>query len=88
VNLNEKSTTENLPEILPGIIAEMERNGITRSSDQSKILRRDHGMKIAPHALAEFRSAQRKKALLETAVEVKEVKAEVEVRAKMEEEVY
>jgi hypothetical protein len=51
---------ENLSENLSGIIAEMERNGITRSSDQSKLLRRDYGITVASHALAEYKSLQRK----------------------------
>jgi hypothetical protein len=79
VNLNDKSTTENLS----GIITEMEQKGITRSSDQSKILRREYGMKVAPHTLAEFKSAQRRKALPEITME-----GNMKVKVEMEEEVY
>ena len=47
-------------ENLSYIIAEMVQKGVTRSLDQAKVLKRDYGIKIAPHVLAEFKSSQRK----------------------------
>ena len=55
---NHEYTTEKLSTI----IAEMAKNGITRSMDQSKVLMRDYGIKVAPHALAEYKSHARREA--------------------------
>jgi hypothetical protein len=47
---------------ISGIILEMEWNGVTLSKEQSKILERDHGVKIAPHFIAEYKYCEKKKA--------------------------
>jgi hypothetical protein len=42
------------PELIE-LIKEMERNGIKFSSEQSDILKRDHGIDIPPHFIAEYK---------------------------------
>jgi hypothetical protein len=42
-----------------GRIREMERNGIRSLSRQSEILKRDHGVEIPPHFIAEYKYRKR-----------------------------
>jgi hypothetical protein len=44
---------------MAAIISEMERDGIKFSSEQSDILKRDHGVDIPPHFIAEYRYRKR-----------------------------
>jgi len=47
---------ENIPiENLSGILAEMAGNGIKGSLEQSRLLERGHGVKIATHFTTEFK---------------------------------
>jgi hypothetical protein len=38
----------------------MERNGMTKRTAQSEILACDHGVKIAPHVISEYKYYERK----------------------------
>jgi hypothetical protein len=40
---------------LIGLIREMERNGVKFSDDQSEILKREHGIDIPSHFIAEYK---------------------------------
>jgi hypothetical protein len=40
-------------------IREMERNGIRSSDEQSKILKREYGIDIPPHFIAEYKYRKR-----------------------------
>lgn len=42
------------------LIDKMMRQGITRGTDLSEVLEKDHGIKIPPHFLAEYKYRKRK----------------------------
>ena len=46
------------PELI-GFIGKMERNGIRSSDEQAIILKRDHGVDIPPHFIAEYKYRRR-----------------------------
>jgi len=48
-------TTDLITAEISGIILKMERNGVTLSRVQSKILERDYGVKIPPHFITEYK---------------------------------
>jgi hypothetical protein len=52
-DLDLRSIIEEFPELYE-LVCEMERNDITRSSEQSEILEREHGIKIKPYYLTEL----------------------------------
>jgi hypothetical protein len=51
---NHTSTENQITDEIAAIIREMEHNGITKRTEQSKILERDHGVKVAPHFISEY----------------------------------
>jgi arginase len=50
----QRGIEELITDEIAAIIREMGRNGITKRTAQSKILERDHGVKIAPHFISEY----------------------------------
>jgi hypothetical protein len=52
-DLDLRSIIEKFPELYE-LVCEMERNGITKSKEQSEALERDHGIKIPPYYLTEL----------------------------------
>jgi hypothetical protein len=50
-----------------GLIEELTRQGITQSLKQTEALERDHGIRVPPHVLAEYKYHEKKAAFYERA---------------------
>jgi hypothetical protein len=51
---NHASTENQITDEIAAIIRKMERNGINSSGPQSDILKREYGIDIPPHIIAEY----------------------------------
>jgi hypothetical protein len=59
---NHTNAENQITEEIATIITEMARNGITSTTKQSRLLKRDYGFDVPPHVVSKYKYYERKKA--------------------------